>query len=88
MGARQNRLNEAAQTSTHNLCSGLKIRKICKFPYTPQFYCMKVGCKGSKLLAWLCHEILFSHEHCDPSLIFAVKKGIFNNFICVLDCHY
>ena len=38
-------LNEAVLTSTHNLCFRAKIRKNV-YPYTPQFYYIKVGCKG------------------------------------------
>ena len=41
----QNIDSEAVLTSTHNQCFGAKIRKIvylCK----PQFYYIKVGCKG------------------------------------------
>ena len=32
-------------TSTHNLCFGAKIRKK-SYPCKPQFYYIKVGCKG------------------------------------------
>ena len=32
-------------TSTHNLCCDSKIR-IILYPYIPQFYYVKVGCKG------------------------------------------
>ena len=32
-------------TSTHNLCFGAKIRKKV-YPCKPQFYYIKVGCKG------------------------------------------
>ena len=38
------RLSEAVLSSTHNLCFGAKIRKI--YPCKPQFYYIKVGCKG------------------------------------------
>ena len=31
---------------THNLCFGAKIRKKKLYPCKPQFYCIKVGCKG------------------------------------------
>ena len=44
MGTRWNRLSEAVLTSTHNLCFGAKIRKV--YPCKPQFYYIKVGCKG------------------------------------------
>ena len=36
---------EAVLTSTHNLCFRAKIRKNV-YPCKPQFYYMKVGCKG------------------------------------------
>ena len=45
MGTHKNRLIEAVLMSTHNLCYRAKIRKnvyLCK----PQFYYIKVGCKG------------------------------------------
>ena len=45
MGTRWNRLSEAVLTSTHNQCFGAKIRKIV-YPCKPQFYYIKVGCKG------------------------------------------
>ena len=45
MGTRYNRLSEAVLTSTHNLCFGAKIRKKV-YPCKPQFYYIKVGCKG------------------------------------------
>ena len=38
-------LTEAVLTSTHNLCFGAKIRKKV-YPCKPQFYYIKVGCKG------------------------------------------
>ena len=37
--------SEAVLTSTHNQCFGAKIRKIV-YPCKPQFYYIKVGCKG------------------------------------------
>ena len=45
MGTRLNRLSEAVLTSTHNLCFEAKIRKKL-YPCKPQFYYIKVGCKG------------------------------------------
>ena len=39
------RVSEAVLTSTHNLCFGAKIRKNV-YPCKPQFYYIKVGCKG------------------------------------------
>ena len=37
--------SEAVLMSTHNLCFGAKIRKKV-YPCKPQFYYIKVGCKG------------------------------------------
>ena len=37
--------SEAVLTSTHNLCFEAKIRKNV-YPCKPQFYYIKVGCKG------------------------------------------
>ena len=45
MGTRENRLTEAVLTSTHYLCLRAKIRKNI-YPCKPQFYYIKVGCKG------------------------------------------
>ena len=45
MGTRLNRLSEPVLTSTHNLCFRAKIRKNV-YPCKPQFYYIKVGCKG------------------------------------------
>ena len=39
--------------STHNLCFRANIRKNV-YPYTPQFYYIKVGCKGV-LNTWACY---------------------------------
>ena len=38
-------IDEAVLTSTHNLCFRAKIRKNV-YPCKPQFYFIKVGCKG------------------------------------------
>ena len=38
-------LEPAVLTSTHNQCFGAKIRKNV-YPFKPQFYCIKVACKG------------------------------------------
>ena len=38
-------MSEAVLTSTHNLCFEAKIRKNI-YPCKPQFYYIKVGCKG------------------------------------------
>ena len=38
-------VGEAVLTSTHNLCFGAKIGKNA-YPSKPQFYYIKVGCKG------------------------------------------
>ena len=38
--------------STHNLCFGANIRKNV-YPCKPQFYYIKVGCKGV-FLTWTC----------------------------------
>ena len=45
MGTRYNRLSEAVLTSIHNLCFGAKNKKKV-YPCKPQFYYIKVGCKG------------------------------------------
>ena len=45
VGTREYRLSEAVLTSNHNLCFEAKIRKNV-YPCKPQFYYVKVGCKG------------------------------------------
>ena len=40
--------NEAVLTSTHNLCFRAKVRKSV-YPCKPQFYYVKLGCKGCTL---------------------------------------
>ena len=37
-------------TSTHNLCFWAEIRKIIYTPVNPQFYYVKVGFKGVKII--------------------------------------
>ena len=41
--------------STHNLCFRAKIRKNV-YPCTPQFYYIKVGCKGSFITRTCLHD--------------------------------
>ena len=43
---------EAVLTSIHNLCFRAKVRKNV-YPCKPQFYYIKVGCKGV-LITWTC----------------------------------
>ena len=43
---------EAVLTCTHNQCFGAKLRKIV-YPCKPQFYYIKVGCKGV-FVTWTC----------------------------------
>ena len=45
VGTCLNRLSEGVLTRTHNLCLRAKIRKNV-YPCTPQFYYIKVRCKG------------------------------------------
>ena len=46
VGTRKNRFGKAVLTSTHNLCFGSKIRKICILLQTPVFLYIKVGFRG------------------------------------------
>ena len=55
--------------STHNLCFRAKVRKNT-YPCKPQFYYMKVGCKGYTLDA---HVILMENKGAKASLFFAGK---------------
>ena len=41
-------------TSTHNLCFRAKIREKNEYPCKPQFYYIKVGCKGYTLYGHVC----------------------------------
>ena len=45
--------------STHNLCFGSKIRKKNVYPFTPQFYYIKVGYKGV-FITWTCFPNVIS----------------------------
>ena len=47
--------------STHNLCFGSKIRKII-YPFTPQFYYIKVGFKGV-YFSWTCFPDIFLYYY-------------------------
>ena len=58
----QNIDREAVLTSTHNLCCRAKLRKneymyLCK----PQFYYIKVGCKGSTIYGHV--SMMIMHRH-------------------------
>ena len=46
-------------TSTHNLCFGAKIRKNV-YPCKPQFYYIKVGCKGVFITRTCFRDVLLS----------------------------
>ena len=48
--------NEAVLTSTHNLCFRAKIRKNV-YPCKPQFYYIKVGCKGVHITRTCYHDV-------------------------------
>ena len=49
-------LNEAVLTSTHNLCFRAIIRKHVN-PCKPQFYHIKVGCKGVYITRTCYHDV-------------------------------
>ena len=49
---------EAVLTSTHNLCFRAKIRKNV-YPCKPQFYYIKVGCKGVFVTRTCFRDVLF-----------------------------
>ena len=48
---------EAVLTSTHNLCFRAKIRKNV-YPCKPQFYYIKVGCKGVYITLTCYHDVI------------------------------
>ena len=48
--------------STHNICFRAKIRKN-KYPCKPQYYYVKVGCKGVYITRTCLHDVQFS-GHC------------------------
>ena len=50
---------EAVLTCTYNLCFRAKIRKNV-YPYKPQFYYIKVGCKGVFISRTCLHDVNFS----------------------------
>ena len=49
-GTRYNRLDKAVLTNTHNLCFWAEIRKNNVYSCKPQFYYIKVGFKGVKII--------------------------------------
>ena len=49
VGTRKNRLAEAVLTSSHNVCFWAEIRKNV-YPFKPQFYYIKVGFNGVKII--------------------------------------
>ena len=49
----------AVLTSTHNLCFKAKIRKNIVYPCKPQFYYIKVGCKGVYFESGVLHGHVF-----------------------------
>ena len=67
MGTRKNRLAEAVLTSTHNLCFWAEIKKNNVHPFKPQFYCIKVGFQGIKII-----QVCFRNE---PVILLAGNKG-------------
>ena len=64
--------------STHNLCFRAKIRKNI-YPCTPQFYYIKVGCKGYKSHG---HVILMT------PLMFAKTGFLQIRLICYYNIYY
>ena len=50
VGTHQNHNGEAVLMITYNLCFRAKIRKTNVYPCKPQFYYMKVGFKGVKII--------------------------------------
>ena len=61
-------LEEVVLTSTHDLCFRAKIRKKNVYPCKPQFYYIKVGCKGVYIIrtcypdVWTCYPDDFMHR--------------------------
>ena len=53
--------NEAVLRSTHNLCFSAKIRKNV-YPCKPQFYYIKVGCKGVFVTQTCFRDEMFGHK--------------------------
>ena len=65
MGTHYNRLIEAVLMSTHNLCFRAKIRKKV-YPCTPQFYYIKVGCKGVYFTRTGYHDVILPLSKIEP----------------------
>ena len=56
-GYKLEHLTEAVLTSTHNLCFRANISKN-EYPCKPQFFYIKVGCKGV-YITWTClHDVM------------------------------
>ena len=65
--------NEAVLTSTHNLCFKVKNKKN-EYPCKPQFYYIKVGCKGVFISRTCLHDVKANpiKEMCSLRTIYAV----------------
>ena len=79
------RLSEAVLTSTHNLCFGAKIRKNV-YPCKPQFYYIKVGCKGAFVTRTSFRDVsLLNYQRTEflflASMFYAKKRKISFLFI-------
>ena len=61
--------NEAVLKSTHNLCFNAKLRKKNVYPCKPQFYYIKVGCKGRFVTQNCFHDDLTSVFGISPALL-------------------
>ena len=61
--------HEVVLTSTHNLCFRATIRKKV-FPGKPQFYYIKVGCKGVYIT-----RICYHNVYNDVYPVFVMKVG-------------
>ena len=68
VGTRKNHLSEAVVMSTHNLCFRAKIRKNV-YPCKPQFYYIKVGCKGMFVTRTCFRDVTF-YQHFQISFCF------------------
>ena len=52
---------DAVLTSTHDLCFKANIRKKSVYPCKPQFYNIKIGCKGVYITRTCLHDAYWKH---------------------------
>ena len=60
-------LSVAVLSSTHNLCFRAKIEN-CVYPFKPQFYYIKVECKGVLITRTCYPDVFYKHRNASDSI--------------------